>query len=344
MFWSIFRKDPVDPDVMNFFVGSGNSMVTLFFVVSGFVLTLLLDGMKAAGRPGIAVQFLISRIFRIYPAVIVIVLGFALLEPDFILNGAPERSWDSTMQDALLIRSTMVWPTWSARVEVAGTPILLIAWLLRERFGWRAPLLLGGVLLAVSFPHELYADDEIGQHLYLLIIGMLVADSRALFDRLPRLLAVPLVLAIFPVCAWARPNLGWHSSWAIAIEAACCFVLAGALAYGSVPTRWLEHPSLRFFGRISYSFYLVHFVVLFVLLRCLPDSIMAAISFGDARLIAPEVCVLVATLSSALSWALYGLVEHPSIRIGRRIGMPCGAAWLALRASATRRFADAQST
>lgn len=177
MFWSIFRHDPVDANLMDFFVGMGNSMVTLFFVVSGFVLTLLLDRMKESAKPGISVQFLISRIFRIYPAVIAIVLGFALIEADFIQDGVANRPLSDTLLNALLYQSSMDWPSWSARVEVAGTPIILMAWLLRERFGYQALLPLGGLLLIVSFFGDLYAQDEIGQHLYLFVIGILPAQS-----------------------------------------------------------------------------------------------------------------------------------------------------------------------
>src|SRR5438874_245120 len=46
----------------NFFIGAGASAVTLFFVISGFVLLLSLN--KDASAP----KFICSRAFRIYPA------------------------------------------------------------------------------------------------------------------------------------------------------------------------------------------------------------------------------------------------------------------------------------
>jgi peptidoglycan/LPS O-acetylase OafA/YrhL len=316
MFWSAFRASPVDPRLMQFFVGSGNSAVTFFFVLSGFVLTLSLDKMKAESGSALPFRFVLARLFRIYPAVIVIVFIFATIEPWWIFRGLPDRPLSLTLKDAFLWQSTMVWPTWSTRVEIAGTPLILAAWYLRGRFGRPALVLLGSVLAAGAFARDLYASDEIGQDLFVFIVGMLLADSGPLFRRLTPRIAVPLTLVAMVIDDRARIVVGWHEQWTIVIEAACCFVIAGVIAYGSIPTRWLEMRPLRFFGRISYSFYLVHFVVLWVLLKEVPDSVQAALSLNSDTLSCLEVFAATSAISTVLAYGLYRLIERPGIAIG----------------------------
>src|ERR1700684_2417877 len=98
MFWSAFPNSPENSYVMEFFVGAGNSAVTFFFVLSGFVLVMSLDKMKAEGQSLIAPHFVLSRIFRIYPAAVLVVLVFATIEARFIFHGLDGRPWTNTLR------------------------------------------------------------------------------------------------------------------------------------------------------------------------------------------------------------------------------------------------------
>jgi peptidoglycan/LPS O-acetylase OafA/YrhL len=317
MFWSHFRAAPVNNALMQFFVGTGNSAVTFFFVLSGFVLTLSLDRMRSEGRSIIPIRFVLSRIFRIYPAVIFVVLTFALIERDWILHGLDNRPWTNTLLDALLIQSTMDWPTWSARVEIAATPLILVAWYIRGRFGPRPLIVLAAVMAAISFKKTLYGDDQIGETLFVFIVGMLLADSGAIFRRLHPMIAITLMIVACVIDVRARVVVGWREQWTIVIEAVCCFVMVGLIGYRAVPTRWLEVAALRFLGRISYSFYLVHFLIVFVLLRHLPDRLVAVMSFGSPTFACLEVFSCVIVISIPVAWFLMRAVEWPGIALGK---------------------------
>ena len=319
MFWSQFRDSPMGTQPMQFFVGMGNSAVNFFFILSGFVLFRSLDNMKADNLGKISVLFAISRLFRIYPAVLIVIFVFSLIEPWALFHGLDDRSWTNIIRDALLIQSTMDWPTWSTRVEIAATPLILTGWFLRKWLGTKALIPLGVALAAFSFLKEFYGGDEIGQELFVFIAGMLLADCGPIFRRLRPLFAVPLVLAALYVVSRARIWIGWHEQWTLVTETVCLFVITGAIAYDSVPNRWLEIRPLRFFGRISYSFYLVHFVVLMVIVRHLPAAPMKAISFRNATIECLEVFAIVAAISFGLSLVLYRLVEVPGIAVGRAL-------------------------
>src|SRR5450432_1778143 len=55
---------------------NGQGAVILFFVLSGFVLRSSLEKRRASGGAALATDFLIARIFRLFPVVIATVLLF----------------------------------------------------------------------------------------------------------------------------------------------------------------------------------------------------------------------------------------------------------------------------
>jgi peptidoglycan/LPS O-acetylase OafA/YrhL len=93
----------------------------------------------------------------------------------------------------------------------------------------------------------------------------------------------------------------------------CSALLVAALLHVAPLTRCFEAPLARFFGRVSYSLYLVHFTVLLALL-C---------RGGAAVSLSPMQGVLVFAVTLAVSTALavlgHRFVEAPSIRAGRAL-------------------------
>jgi peptidoglycan/LPS O-acetylase OafA/YrhL len=108
------------------------------------------------------------------------------------------------------------------------------------------------------------------------------------------------------------------SPWMAAAGAAIFLVLAlGA----SGAKRLLQLPPIQFLGRISYSLYLIHGVILYTLL--------ARWEPGSVSLLVPTL-LLTPTLSVAVAWLLYETVERRGIDVGHRM-----AARLAGRAKGT---------
>jgi peptidoglycan/LPS O-acetylase OafA/YrhL len=76
-----------------------------------------------------------------------------------------------------------------------------------------------------------------------------------------------------------------------------------------------EHPLAQFIGRISYSIYLSHFLVLmtfqYLLLKHLSNLSQAA-----------HFWILLGTTTTGtilVSWVLYRLIEAPGIRLGHKV-------------------------
>src|SRR6185295_19327058 len=92
---------------------------------------------------------------------------------------------------------------------------------------------------------------------------------------------------------------------------------AGLLLLGALHAprlqRWLSTPVARFFGRVSYSFYLVHHTVLLAFL------IVAHRWGGGAWSALLGAVALAFAVSVALSELGWRAVEAPSIRAGRAV-------------------------
>ena len=71
--------------------------------------------------------------------------------------------------------------------------------------------------------------------------------------------------------------------------------------------RWLEHPLMRYIGQISFSLYVVHFMVLQAVVQCLPDTPRAL-----QTLIGVTVCL-------PLAHVFYKRVELPCARLKGRL-------------------------
>jgi peptidoglycan/LPS O-acetylase OafA/YrhL len=81
--------------------------------------------------------------------------------------------------------------------------------------------------------------------------------------------------------------------------------------------RLLDHAVSRFYGRVSYSFYLLHFPVLYAIsggiLWLLPPGVTASWGIGGVALLAVG-SVLAAT---PLSWLFWRGLEQPGIRLSK---------------------------
>ena len=103
-------------------LGNGPGAVIFFFVLSGFVLTKVLESGSANVRDN-AWQFLSGRVFRIYPGVISTLIIFTFLYFVFgsSVNSPEQFSPVSLFLNALLIRTNIDPVMWSLQLEMIGS-------------------------------------------------------------------------------------------------------------------------------------------------------------------------------------------------------------------------------
>lgn len=312
--------------------------VTLFFFISGFLITTLMIVEDAShGRLAVG-AFYARRMIRLYPPLIASILATVLVARLYGEHISPLGILGALAYLAnylALFRPDLVaglgGQLWSLAVEehfYLVYPLLMLALLRRPRLAlW---LLLGLCLVSlfirfhvmVAYPD--FAEDYNGKatecRIDSILYGAVAAfwwwrgNGRAVLLRH----AVPLLGAAIVLLAigflWRNPLARETIRYTLQGIALVPLVLAITVG-GQLPlaTRMLELPPLRWIGRLSYSLYLWH-----LLGFELADRLV-----GSSR--GQWVCVLLGwALVFALSMASYRFVEKPFFALRKRFGSNVG--------------------
>ncbi len=262
--------------------------VTLFFVLSGFVLTInYFDRLRNPTAREIW-RFGVARFARIYPLYILVI--FYILVRQHVFGGSISGWWEHVLViqawSANLAQTyNFDGPSWSVSVECflyASFPILVLA---LARLRTSRGMLLTAVAVAVAMislaawfvltnrSQLSWLDPQSAHHwLYVLpmtrlgdfVLGILAARlyiqardrSQAIKAGAP--LAAGAALMILVLMAWPA-NLYSAWSWDVAYAIPSAAVIFGlAISPKSVPARVLSLPALVLLGESSYAFYLIH--------------------------------------------------------------------------------------
>jgi peptidoglycan/LPS O-acetylase OafA/YrhL len=299
---------------------NGHMAVVLFFVLSGFVLRLSLDRLTNQPASQIILNFTVRRLFRLYPAMLFCMAfffsisagwGFAGLPP---VPGIPAPDAFSALQNALLTNITWHGASQTIQAEVLAVPFILAFYFTKRWLGEIGlSLCLCYCLLSYEIP-AMVIVPYMPETLAAMAIGMIAANARSIFTSTPPWTLFGIVTALFlslvffglgsPVAELARIVLA-------ALLIGGCFYAAPS----SAMIRLLKNRSIQFFGRTSYSLYLLNvpvFIMLAPLARWLiyPTSgLLAGVALGLAAFL---VTLPLAALSERR-------VERGGIWLGDRI-------------------------
>ena len=314
-----------------FEIGNGALGVDLFFVLSGFLITLLLSAeFQCFGEIKLS-YFYMRRVLRLLPALALTLLGLLIGEHLGLVpfpKGVVLYIATYTTNLGILLgnihtglRTNPLTPTWSLAIEeqfyiVWPLAFLLLCKLCKGRYPIRGLL---GMLLAwegyrwwviiqTSSARRLYYGTD--THAHLLFIGCLLAFIRlempvrsalgrreGLFWNLFTLLLAGLVL--FAPSNFDLYNL-LNTLWGIAFAGTIWATTLPLEGYRKV-LRW---PWLQFLGRISYGLYLFHI------------PIMVACESVVAQQVAAD--VLAFPIAIVVSWLSFRGVELPILRYKTR--------------------------
>lgn len=299
-----------------FAFANGLGCVVVFFVISGFVLARSLD---RAGSNSF-VSFASHRAFRLLPASVAAVGLLTFLHARYGFYVGFEGSFAplNVLLNMLLIKSDINGVMWSLTVEIAATPLIFMSVRAYRKRG-RTPLLaLAAVLFGLSFVGQY--RDLIGANLaplYAFLAGVLVhfegpKIARSVSPRASTWMPV-LGTALFLAAGMLKQDAG------LMILMDC---IGGALLVLTI-SQWplqvmmkpLDWPLVRFYGRISYSFYLLH------MLTVAPAIALGARWFEhlDPGTTALTLSALTTLAAAVPALAFYKLIEIPGINLGRRL-------------------------
>ena len=309
--------------------------VPLFFALSGFVLAF--GYADRLGTRAAIHEFYLRRFFRIAPLfygmlILWILVNYFvfhqstkarifLLNISFLFGLVPGR------------HESIVWAGWSVGIEMifyAIFPLVIAA--VRS---WRsAGILLLVSMLVSSMVESALASRNYGSFAYMNLVrhlpyfatGILAyriwaADNFKKRDALAVVLMLSVLAATVGIIwsgdwlyellyrfglAWASPNL-----WAFIFAALLLAVSCGHF-------RWLETGALRALGKVSFSLYLVHPLLMVALVKLEFVETVAAWSLPAGLNFAAGAAMVVG-LVWAVSALTYRFVEQPGIALGRRL-------------------------
>lgn len=328
------EPDLVPPRWLSLVAHNGGMGVTLFFVVSAFSLYYTMPLRQREPMPW--ASFFIHRFFRIAPLFYLwILLSMVRDKISFdVGHGLGEIVASATFVFNLLPQQQegFVWAGWTIGIEMAfyavfplyymiagdrWKSLMLAIWLL---IGWIA---VKGVL--DYFPLETRTRDMFVQwsfirHLPVFACGaigyhLLVSDGKPT-HRSPgfgmALSSIGALIYVGLVNGWTPNILGDQYYW----QAAAFLLLV--LGLGWAPVRVLVNRFTVYLGRISYSLYLNHPTVVFLL-----APIYAWIYDRQLGLTLSFIGCFVATIIALipLSELTYRLVEVPGVKLGKKVNL-----------------------
>jgi peptidoglycan/LPS O-acetylase OafA/YrhL len=322
-------------------LAQGDVGVTLFFFLSGFIITTLLrTEFDDYGSVDIA-RFWQRRALRIIPplfiaVLVAVILTICLYRPGTLSAGGLLSTllfyanyWDLHTVYWDPIRGTPLFQprgmevVWSLAVEehfYLVFPLLYIGMRkLRLSARQQALLLWGLCALVLAWRCILVMDmGAVRQRIFLatdtridsILFGCALAvwnnpalDAPRLSDRCMYWL-LPAALMLFAACI-ARASPTFANTWYFTLQGIALTVLfAGAIRYHrALPFRWLNYRPIAYVGALSYSLYLVHSIFLSAARELWPHAHVYQ------RVGLP----LIATF--LMAWAMHQAVEKPLARL-----------------------------
>jgi peptidoglycan/LPS O-acetylase OafA/YrhL len=339
-FVAFFAVFLVHSDITRFWWGSHG--VSLFFVISGFLITRILIAHANHPPRHVLWNFYARRALRIFPAYYVVlglaaatvgiaylpvyviyVMNWGIFFYTWIQPGLVDIAWDPTRMYGIHF--------WSLCVEEQFYLVFPLLFLLlrpgRARLSWLLALWGASigfrVLFAAFLPKAAYGLIPLvcGEYLVAGAVGAVVfAEASATGDRIRRAArqwmfpaGLALVIAVFALSRPAVPSIDHvmhppHVQTLLALG-----FLAMVLGLWQTENRWLlgffNFAPVRLLGRISYGLYLIHlFMWPMVDWLSARSSVVRDIPPFAARL---GLTVLLAT-------AMWHLVEAPMLRLKRK--------------------------
>lgn len=319
---------------------AGHQSVVLFFVLSGFVLSLPFH----KGSPEIG-AFFVKRICRIYiPYWTAVFLAFGAFAC-FGSGGIPELSewfagtWRQPITQNVVAQHCMLIGSfcnghynpvlWSLVIEMRISLIFPLLMLCVIKLRWQTSLLLVGIgCYVLGRGGHWYASHIMANHcdywltlmyVYMFLAGSILAKHATEIGNrwqglspIKRRGILAAALVSYAYVFWLPAGIQTPASRIFGdfptVAAVCIFIVAALNS--SRLSNQLHRPSVILLGKVSYSLYLLHGIILLSLVNAL---------YGQWPL--GLILAAVVPLSVIAAIISYYLVEAPSIILGKKLAV-----------------------
>lgn len=322
---------------------NAQTAVIVFFAISGLVIGRSLDMKNVISRANY-LYFLSRRMLRIYPAHIIALICLMVMMQQFVIGHplisspwpnippyAPvinkvfagtvfaTANWHDILNNFLLKKYTFNLVTWSLYVEMAAAFFLpFLHKISREENRYVDIAMVSTLFMMTVYGHGHMSTD----YLFVFYLGLLVQTqgekvATFLTDKFrgtDRAILFFYVIMMIP----AAVTFG-RKPFVIFIEAIGAFSLLSLVVWGRQErvARVLSHRWFAWNGRLSYSFYLWHYIIVLFMIRVACYYIPTATWHRFEWLL----FIGVGISSCALTWIIanfsYHFIEKPFMRWGK---------------------------
>jgi peptidoglycan/LPS O-acetylase OafA/YrhL len=316
----------------------GGFGVTIFFFLSGFLITTLMRAEHDKNGSLNLKHFWLRRILRIWPPFYLVIL----LTTAYTLLLEPFGTLQARAMTAQVLHFTNYWMMfhglhgipagtdvfWSLAVEEHFYLIFPWLYLAMRRFDLSSPhqaMLLWGLcgvvlvwrcvlVLKLHAPADhtyLGTDTRIDSILFgcaLAVWNNPVLDGWRPHETMWKYGVLPVALLVLLMCLIYR-NPAFRETARYSLQGAALMpIFVAAICYpGWLPFRLLNIRPVAYVGLLSYSLYLIHYAVIFAVGAHVPGFAL------------PVRALLSFAISLGLAWLTYVLIEKPCARIRRRL-------------------------
>lgn len=345
-FESVFSSTPLG------LIGAGNFSVCIFFVLSGFVLTqkyfrtaessIIISGavrrylrLAVPVLGAVILSFLLSSagLFRYYAETVLVTSGnnpanywmsYWTFTPD-IIDAVKQALWESFFTGSDLYYNPVLW---TMTIEFYGSMLVFAMSLL---FGLRRNRWTFYLAAAVVFFNSYYLAFLIGMALADVSTNKMPGLNTGNKKILLTLLCVGLFLGSYPVSnpivnssLYAFLNNGLFKNPKMIYHILGAGMIMYVLLHSERLQKVFSSPVPAFLGKISYSLYLVHFLVISSLTCALFLALYPIMPYGAAVIAA---CLLSLLLIIPVSYLFYKYIDKAGVVLSKyfyyRFFSPC---------------------
>jgi len=314
---------------LSMLIGNGGLAVSIFFVLSGFVLAQSSKSWDFS-LPQI-LTFYIRRFLRLYPVYLFLIIVSALyMWSGFVYKIYPAASswfhwwmqFDMTLKE-LLLNATFVHTylggvTWTLRVILLASLLFPPMMYLSKKASLGINILVFFLLAWGSFKLLDFPGFNDLRFTYMFFLGSILPRFKEKFEmKIPSI----IILLLIPLTVYVL-NFRYQNEIHLAglVESVYAFLILGLMSYNKLRIfDFLDTKIFQFLGKISYSLYLVHFTVLYIFAKYALEYISPNLMSANYFLSHTIFFLVTTVLAIGVSVLVYRYLETPALALSKRV-------------------------
>ncbi|HEV7320765.1 MAG TPA: acyltransferase [Ensifer sp.] len=256
--------------------------VSLFFIISGFLIGTILLSAKDSGATINVINFYVRRSLRLVPALLLMLVVAALFNMDGIRESLV---WHTFQMSNLYFAINESWKPWVAAhlwslnivEQFYLTAPLIILFLSRRRIFVAYCIIFAISVIVRANPRELgvlawsnivFSFDPVAAGALLALVKDNADVKAVLTSKVNNLASIALIASPFAIGA----EFGHSETYRLlSIYALSSIVLSSYNGYKGVSAYLLANPATRFLSRVSYATYVYHMALWWLIAGQWPD-------------------------------------------------------------------------